>query len=229
MHQTTADKAIVLKRQDFGEADRIVTFLTMENGKITGIVKGSRRAKSKMAGGIELFSISSITFLKGRSDMETIVSTRLEKHFGNIVRDVNKTMWAYEALKFLDKATEEATELAIFEIAANLMESLNDEAVPLEIVRLWFGVALLGELGHGINSKTDGEGNALDPASKFNFSYETMSFQAEPAGQYGVDHIKLLRLVSRHKPETIARVENVQKIANTLVPLVEQALRLSVH
>jgi len=225
----TVDRAVVLKRQDFGEADRIVTFLTELNGKITGIVKGSRRAKSKMAGGIELFSLSSITFLQGRSDMKTIVSTRLEKHFGNIAHDVNRTMWAYEALKFLDKATEEVTEPAIFEAAADLMESLDDETVPLEIVRLWFGVTLLGELGHGINSKTDGEGNVLEPNAKFNFSYETMSFQAEPAGQFGANHIKLLRLVSRHKPETITRVENVQKIADSLVPLVEQALKLSVH
>jgi len=43
---------IVLARTDFGEADRILTFLTPDNGKVKAIAKGVRKQKSKMAGGI---------------------------------------------------------------------------------------------------------------------------------------------------------------------------------
>ncbi len=34
--------AIVLRSRDYGESDRIVTFLTLDYGKLTGIAKGAR-------------------------------------------------------------------------------------------------------------------------------------------------------------------------------------------
>ena len=49
--------AIVLRRTDFGEADRIVNLLTSE-GKISAIARGARRQKSKLAGGIEIFAVT---------------------------------------------------------------------------------------------------------------------------------------------------------------------------
>ena len=59
-------QAIVLRRTDFGEADRIINFLTPDRGKISGLARGVRKQKSKLAGGIELFSVSDITYLVGR-------------------------------------------------------------------------------------------------------------------------------------------------------------------
>lgn len=47
---------IVLKRQNFGEADRILKILTQELGLITAIAKGCRKVKSKRAGCFELFT-----------------------------------------------------------------------------------------------------------------------------------------------------------------------------
>jgi DNA repair protein RecO (recombination protein O) len=56
--KTIVTKGIVLTRTDYGEADRILHFLTPDQGKIAGIAKGVRKSKSKLAGGIELFSVS---------------------------------------------------------------------------------------------------------------------------------------------------------------------------
>ena len=68
------DQAVVLKRIDFGEADRIVTMLTAKNGKVSVIAKGTRRPKSKMAGGIELFTVNNITYINGKNELKTLVS-----------------------------------------------------------------------------------------------------------------------------------------------------------
>lgn len=223
------DQAIVLKRQEFGEADRIVTFLTKSNGKITGMVKGARRSKSKMAGGIELFSQSSVTFMVGKGEMRTIISTRLETHYGNIAKDVTRTMWAYEALKLLDKSTEEDCGPNFFELSQDLFEALNDNAISLNAVRLWFFVNLLAELGHSINTKTDDENKKLMPEGEFDFSFSSMSFVSNPNGQFGIDHIKLLRLAVSHKPATLFRVNGVNELVQRLLPVVEQATKLSAH
>ena len=41
------DEAIILRTQKLGEADRIITMLTREHGRIRGVAKGVRRTKSK--------------------------------------------------------------------------------------------------------------------------------------------------------------------------------------
>ncbi|MBP7821189.1 DNA repair protein RecO, partial [Candidatus Saccharibacteria bacterium] len=72
---TIVDKAVVLRRTNYGEADRIVSFLTENNGKITCLAKGVRKQKSKMAGGIEPYCQVEITFIKGRGGMATLTSS----------------------------------------------------------------------------------------------------------------------------------------------------------
>jgi len=79
--------AIVLSRLNYGEADRIITVITPDNGKLRLMAKGVRRVKSKLAGGIELFIVSSLTFIKGKGDIGTLVSSRLQTHFSSIVTD----------------------------------------------------------------------------------------------------------------------------------------------
>ena len=46
-------RAIVLRRTNYGEADRILQLLTPK-GKRSVMAKGVRRERSKLAGGIEL-------------------------------------------------------------------------------------------------------------------------------------------------------------------------------
>jgi DNA repair protein RecO (recombination protein O) len=64
---------IILARTNYGEADRIITFLTPDHGKVKVIAKAVRKSKSKLAGGIELFSISQISFIIGRGEINTLV------------------------------------------------------------------------------------------------------------------------------------------------------------
>ena len=59
--------AIVLRRLDYGEADRIVTLLTREHGKLAAIAKGARRGKSRVSGSLDLFERSTMMLAKGRN------------------------------------------------------------------------------------------------------------------------------------------------------------------
>ena len=45
--------ALVLRRRNLGEADRIVTFLSRERGKMRAVARSARRVKSKFAGAME--------------------------------------------------------------------------------------------------------------------------------------------------------------------------------
>ena len=49
-------EAIVLKSFDFGDADRIFTILTSNNGIIRVVAKGVRKPKSRMGGHLDILS-----------------------------------------------------------------------------------------------------------------------------------------------------------------------------
>lgn len=58
---------IVLKRQDFGEADRLITFFTKEYGKIKVLAKGVRKITSRRAGHLEVFEETKCTLYQGKT------------------------------------------------------------------------------------------------------------------------------------------------------------------
>lgn len=66
----------VLKRFNLGEADRIITFITPDHGKLKAVARGVRRMKSKLAGHLELFSHVELQIAKGKS-LDVITSARL--------------------------------------------------------------------------------------------------------------------------------------------------------
>ncbi len=141
-------KGIVLSRTNFQEADRIITMLTPDHGKLKMIVKGVRRQSSKLAGGVELFSISQITFLPGSREIGTLISSRLETHYGSIVKDINRTMLGYELLKRIDRATEDVPGEEYFQLLAFTLNGLGDLALKPELLELWFTMQLLKISGH---------------------------------------------------------------------------------
>jgi len=60
-------EAVVLKRMDFGEADRLLTLYTPELGKIRVVAKGVRKPTSRKAGHLELFMRSGLLLARGRN------------------------------------------------------------------------------------------------------------------------------------------------------------------
>ena len=59
-------KGIVLSERAVGEADRIYSILTRDLGKLQARAIGVRKNTSKLQGNIEPFSLSSISFVKGK-------------------------------------------------------------------------------------------------------------------------------------------------------------------
>lgn len=227
MKQQTSP-AIVLRRTNYGEADRIVTFLT-PIGKVKAIVKGVRRSKSKLAGGIELFSESIITFLETRGDLKRIVSTRLETHWDGIVGDLQRMMFGYEAMKLLDKVIEDEADRDYYELLKNTLTALGDLSVPQAAVEVWFYFRLLKLLGHEPNLKTDQKGEKLPLGSLYLFSPDDMCFIPNSQGVYREEHIKLLRLISMHKIEVMKQVKEVKALAETLQPLLKSLIQLQIN
>jgi DNA repair protein RecO (recombination protein O) len=205
--QTTG---IVLSRTDYGEADRIVTLLTPHNGKLRLMARGVRKIKSKLAGGIELFSVSDITYIEGRKEIGTLISARLKTHYGRITTDIDRVQQGYELIKLLNKSTEDEPEAEYFDLLKTVLESLDDPDVGLEIIRAWFDAQLLKQAGHSPNLSTDTAGNKLAADQTYTFDLDSMSFALAPKGRFKAEHIKTLRLLfSGYTPRDVAQVQGI--------------------
>lgn len=77
------DLAVILKRQNFGEASSIITVFTKNHGKLKILAKGSRKIKSKFMGHIEPFSLVKISIVSGRS-FEILTSIEIKKSHHNL-------------------------------------------------------------------------------------------------------------------------------------------------
>lgn len=225
MNQLTTT-GIILSRTDFGEADRIITLLTPDAGKLRLMAKGVRRIKSKLAGGIELFSVSHITYIKGRGDIGTLVSTRLITHYGHIIEDIERVQLGYELIKVLNKITEDEPEAEYFTVLEQAFAALDEKAVNRKLIETWFYAQLLREGGFVPNLSTEAGGEKLDASKKYNFDYDSSAFFAFNSGVFTAAHIKFLRLLfSPNQPKTLQQVQGIGDLLPQCFGLVQTMAR----
>lgn len=224
MNQFTS-AGITLVRTDYGEADRIVTFLTPHFGKVRTMAKGVRRPKSKLAGGIELFSISDLTLIKGKGELHTLVSSRLKIHFGDIVTDITRTMLGYDMLKIINRVLEDEGGEEFFELLRDSLEMLNNLKAPVELAEASFLMRLMRILGHEPNLTADVKGAPLVATERYQFSYDDMGFFPFGNGPFTQNHLKLLRLLGHNKPEALLKVKDIKSFLAELIPLIKNMSR----
>ncbi len=222
---TIVTTGIVLSRTSFHEADRIVTILTPDHGKVRVIAKGVRRAKSKLAGGIELFSVSDLTLLPGKSELQTLISSRLITYYSDIVKDIQRTMLGYEFLKRLNKSIENDAGGEYFELLRQALAGLNVLDLPIETVETWFNLQLLQLTGHTPNLRTDNTGEPLQPDQSYVFSFDDMTFSPHPTGEPSRDLIKYLRLACvSASPMVLGQVQAADELRTTALQMTKSML-----
>lgn len=205
-------KAIILRRTNYGEADRIINLLTSEGGRVAAIAKGVRRPKSKLAGGLELFAECDITMAEGRGELLVVTGARLETFYGGILQDYDRMQFAYMAVKQISQATESVSGPEFYLLLHNCLLSLNQPTIDWRLTALWFGLTLKHLLGEGLNLQTDKEGQPLRQDQKYGFSMIDSVFYSDPNGSFNGDHIKFLRLAVKTSPVVLS------KVATTLQP-----------
>lgn len=99
-------EAIVLRRQDFGEADRLLTLFTPGFGKIRVVAKGARRPQSRKAGHIESFMRTKMLFARGRN-LDLVTQAELIEPYRPLREDLIRVTYASHVVELLDRFTAE--------------------------------------------------------------------------------------------------------------------------
>lgn len=215
-------KAIVLRRTNYGEADRVLKLVTPD-GIISAIARGVRREKSKLAGGIELFAVSDVTLQSGRGELDILTSARLEEFFGKILEDYDRLQFGYEAINAVSKASDGIDDPAWFTILTNVYAGLNTKSVPLQLTQAWFYLHYADMTGYELSLECDITGAPLASEKTYMYDVGEKGLRPSEQGDIGADHIKFLRLVAAKPLRTVAQVGGIDGILADCWLLTRQA------
>ena len=118
-------EGIVLKRRDFGEADRILVVFTLARGKISVVAKGVRRITSRRAGNVELLNRVSMFLYPGKQLFTLTEATSIDT-YQKLKEDLTLSTYAYHIIELVDKLTvEEQENRILYELTVRVLERLS--------------------------------------------------------------------------------------------------------
>ncbi|HEY1074513.1 MAG TPA: DNA repair protein RecO [Patescibacteria group bacterium] len=104
--QTVKDRAIILRRVPFGEADLMLTLYSEKNGKVRAIAKGARRITSKLLGYTELFTLVSCQ-LNFKTSIPIVSQMSHEQIFDGVAEDPTLYERLHILAELVDKGCQE--------------------------------------------------------------------------------------------------------------------------
>lgn len=211
-------KAYVLRRTNYGEADRILNLIT-PTGKMSAIAKSVRKEKSKLSGGVEMFSLIDINIHNGKGDMGVVTSAKMLKYYNNIVTSLPKMELAAVILKKVSLASEHSDSPEYFKIVDQTLAAINDGVMP-EVVEAWFWFNLAKASGEQINLYRDIEGAKLDPESNYIWDTQEEALMVRPGGEIAADEIKIMRLMLTTELTVVLRVKGIYE---KIIPILKIA------
>src|SRR3990170_5071964 len=140
-------EAIVLRRGNLGEADRIVTLFTREHGRLAVVAKGARKPKSRFGGRLELFTHLRALLAQGRT-LDVVSQVDVVDPFAAVRNDLGRMSAASFVAEVTDRATpEREPQPAIF---AALRQALRVIASgDAELAGHWYAAQVLSLSGYG--------------------------------------------------------------------------------
>lgn len=205
MNTDLRTEAIVLKRTNYGETDRIVNFLT-PSGRVNALAKGVRREKSRLASGIEPFSLSEIVVHKGKGELDILTSAKSKEFYRGILADFARLEAASEVIKQVAKKSEQIDSSEYFKISVQAMRAI-DKGGNLAIILTWFYFNLVKIGGEQINLFTDDDGDKLELDEQYAWNNTTLTLRKSVAGKISTDEIKMMRLMLSAELNLVLKVE----------------------
>lgn len=206
-------RGYVLRRTNYGEADRILNLITPE-GKFAVIAKGARKSRSKLAGGIEMFTLSDYHIRFGRSEFGTLTSAKLLTYHSEIVKDFARMELAATILKRLGRAADSTDSPDYFYIADQSLSGLNYQ-IDICLIEAWFHLRLAAASGEEPNLYRDLSGTPLSADCRYRWHATEACFVKDSQGPYDANAVKLLRLLLKVDLTIATRI----KLTNELLHL----------
>jgi DNA repair protein RecO (recombination protein O) len=217
----------VLRKVDYGEADRIFTLLTREHGKVGAIAKGVRRSASRLAPVLELFSQIDVQLASGRN--LDVITEVVRLPGPRIEADVERTAHASLITELADRVGDERHPVeGIFELTVLALNELAREAEPRR-ASAFFMMAALDLLGYAPQLRACASCERPLPEAPAAFSPPAGGFLcpdcSEPAMHVvPVQALKVLRVMSSSGIELYRRLKLDERLMGEVELVLEAQL-----
>ncbi len=139
-------EGVILKRRNFGEADRILTIYTRDHGKITALAKGVRRPRSKKAGHVEIGSWCKIFVARGKN-IDLLTEVEVKRAFGIADFSEAKANKIYHLLELVENLTaDHQKNPQVFILLVQFLKMITTDE-NFDLVSSVFKIKLLASLG----------------------------------------------------------------------------------
>jgi len=206
--KTTRTKAIVLRRTNYGEADRILQLLTAD-GRRSVMARAVRKERSKLAGAIELFTVSDVVIGEGKGELGILTSAKLVHFYRHILEDYDRLQFGYQAIKLVARASEAVDEPEWFELLEETLAGLDAKTIPQALIETWFYLRYASLLGHELNLEIDTEGMKLQSSGTYRYDVAEQGLRSVGGGELEGEHIKLLRLIGSRPLNVLVQIGGV--------------------
>ena len=140
-------QAIILRRQDYGEADRLLTLFTPEYGKLRVIAKGVSKPAGRKTGHVELFTRAAMLISRGR-EIHVINQVEMLEPFLPIHEDLERGAYANYVVEVLDHFTEfEEQNTSLYNLLDAALGWLSLPRVDLRLAARFYELHLLSLVG----------------------------------------------------------------------------------
>ncbi len=137
-------EGLILKRSNFGEADRVLTVLTDRYGKISVIARGVRRITSRRAGNIELLNRVKLHLFKGKS--YNLTEAESIETFSKLKENLTLSTTSFHIIELVDRLVpENQKNIQLYNLVVAVLQIL--EKNPRQIFVRAFEVKILSTLG----------------------------------------------------------------------------------
>ena len=130
--------AIVIRRADYGDYDRMITLFSPEHGRIDAIARGCRRPKSPLVNAVEPFTSGEFQLYERRGRF-TLEQCQISESFFDLRADYDRLCHGVYWLKLLDAAILPDTPMPeLFITTLRALAYLNYGELPTELVTMAF-------------------------------------------------------------------------------------------
>ncbi len=128
------DRGVVLRTHKLGEADRIVSFLTRDHGKVRAVAKGVRKTKSRFGGRLEPTSHVQLLLYEGRGELDIVSQAETIDHFRPLREDLDRLGRGVSMLEAADQlALERQPNRRLYEMLVGALRALAEQDAPLVV------------------------------------------------------------------------------------------------
>jgi len=146
------DDALLLRANDYRDADRIVTLFTRGAGKLSAIARGARGSKRRFAGSLEPYSVIRVELddraPKNGGELLTLKRAEIVRGFPGILSDLMRMDVAAAALALVREAhAPRVPDEALFMAAVQYLTVVEHEGDPQRSLLLAFSQRVLKLMG----------------------------------------------------------------------------------